>query len=58
MKVTKIDNILKFEQSDWLKKYINFNTEKRENAANCFGKDFLNVMSNSAYGKTMKKNQF
>ena len=54
MKVTKIDKTLKFEQSDWLKKYINFNTEKRKNAANCFGKDFLKVMINSVYGKTMK----
>ena len=25
-----------------MKKYIDFNTEKRTNAANSFGKDFLN----------------
>ena len=36
MKLTKIHKVLKFEQCDWMKKYIDFNTEKRTNAAKIF----------------------
>ena len=35
MKLAKIHRVLKFKQSDCMKKYIGFNTEKGKNAANC-----------------------
>ena len=61
MKLAKIHRLLKFKQSDGVKKYIDFNTEKRINAANDFEKDFLKLIINSVYGKSngkfKKKNQ-
>ena len=54
MKLTKINTVLKFKQWDWMKKYIDFNTEKSMNAANDFRKDFFKLKINSAYGKTME----
>ena len=37
-----------------MKKYIDFNIEKRTNVANSFEKDFFELMINSVYSKTME----
>ena len=57
MKLTKIHKILRFKQSDWMKIYINFNTEKRKNVTNKLEKTFFKLIISSVYGKTMENLQ-
>ena len=54
MIVDKVHNIISFKQSRWLEKYINFNTQKRNQAVNDFEKDFYKLLNNAFYGKTME----
>ena len=54
MKLTKSHRMLKFKQSDRMKKYINFNTEKIKIATNSFGRDFFKLMIHSVYGKIIE----
>ena len=52
--IDKIHEIISFRQSKSLEKYINFNTQKRNQAVNHLEKDFYKLINNAFYGKTME----
>src|SRR5271154_5974341 len=57
MVVDEVSEILSFDQTNWLKLYIAFNTKKRQEAkkaGNTFLSDFFKLKHNAAYGKTME----
>ena len=57
LKLKTIHCVLEFHQSQWLKQYVEFNTQKRieaENNGDKDGKALYKLMNNAVYGKTME----
>ena len=54
MKLTKVHRAVSFIQTDWMKEYIDFNTQERAKATTKFEKDLYKLMNNSVFGKTME----
>ena len=54
MKLVKIHIILCFKQNNWLKKYVDFNTKKRQESTNEFNKGLDKLLTNCIYGKSIE----
>ena len=54
MKLKKIHRILELKKKDWMKPYIEFNTQNRKESTNEADKNHFKRLDNAVNGKTME----
>ena len=54
LRLKAVHRVIEFEQTSWMKPYIDFNTTMRTAAKNDFEKDMFKLMNNACFGKTME----
>ena len=54
LKLRKVNRVIEFQQSRWMKAYIMLNTRSRKDAKNELEKDFFELMNTSVFRKTME----
>lgn len=54
MQLKKIRRVISFDQSNFMASYINKNSKLRSEATNDFENDFLKLMDNSLFGKSVE----